>query len=119
CGGRFLLFRIRRGFRSFVRRFFFASQADPPPFPRLERVDYAHYSHPTERRVSFHLSGKGLPRADMSREREPQAAAMGDQPQPRRANRRLNGRAEKAGLPEPSKRGRLCRDLALIDAALR
>jgi hypothetical protein len=49
----------------------------------------------------------------------PKAAAVGDQPRPRRSNRRLNGRAEKAGLPEPPKRGRLCRDLALIDAALR
>jgi len=37
----------------------------------------------------------------------------------RRANRRLNGMAETAGLPDPPKRGRLMRTLALIDAALR
>ena len=55
----------------------------------------------------------------MSRAMGPQGAATSDQPRPRRANRRLDGRAEKAGVPEPPKRGRLCRDLALIDAALR
>ena len=37
----------------------------------------------------------------------------------RRANRRLNGMAETAGLPDPPTRGRLTRTLALLDAALR
>ena len=37
----------------------------------------------------------------------------------RRANRRLNGMAQTAGLPDPPRRGRLARTLALLDAALR
>src|SRR4051812_39404231 len=37
----------------------------------------------------------------------------------RRANRRLNGMAETAGLPDPPTRGRLARTLALLDAALK
>ena len=36
-----------------------------------------------------------------------------------RANRRLNGMAASAGLPDPPMRGRLTRTLALLDAALR
>jgi hypothetical protein len=37
----------------------------------------------------------------------------------RRANRRLNGMGERAGLPDPPTRGRLTRTLALLDAALK
>ena len=43
----------------------------------------------------------------------------GDETPVRRANRRLNGMAETAGLPDPPTRGRLTRTLALLDAALR
>jgi hypothetical protein len=37
----------------------------------------------------------------------------------RRANRRLNGMGTKAGVPDPPKRGKLMRTLALVDAAIR
>ena len=40
-------------------------------------------------------------------------------PRPRRANRKLNGMAETAGLADPPTRGRLTRTLALLKAALR
>lgn len=42
-----------------------------------------------------------------------------DEPPARRANRRLNGMADTAGLPDPPTRGRLTRTLALLNAALK
>ena len=48
-----------------------------------------------------------------------QTPPLGGATSVRRANRRLNGRAETAGLPDPPARGRLTRTLALLDAALK
>src|ERR1043166_2056884 len=72
--------------------------------------------HPFEGRNPFHLI-KGTRGTKMGEEE-------GDTASPRkertpRANRRFNGMAAKAGLPDPPTRGRLTRTLALLDAALR
>jgi hypothetical protein len=48
-----------------------------------------------------------------------QTRQVGGEPPVRRANRRLNGMAETAGLPDPPTRGRFTRTIALLDAALR
>ena len=48
-----------------------------------------------------------------------QTGRLGNQAGPRRANRRLNGKAETAGIPDPPTRTRLARTFALVKAALR
>ena len=53
--------------------------------------------------------------ATASRETGP----LSEEARPRRANRRLNGMGNTAGLADPPMRGRLTRTLALLEAALR
>lgn len=50
---------------------------------------------------------------------EGEAASSSGKDRTPRANRRFNGMAATAGLPDPPTRGRFTRTLALLDAALR
>src|SRR5919106_6971454 len=79
---------------------------------KRRREDYIRRQR--EIRFRYREGKKGRMRSGIK-----QTTPLGGETPTRRANRRLNGMGESAGVPDPPVRGRLTRTLALLDAALK